>query len=558
VSTANGPAADEREMVAALGQLAEAVTVQRLDGRVAYANAAAVRLLGFATTEELIAADPAELTRRYLMLHPDGTQVRIDELPGRRVLAGEEAEPLLVRWLVKGTGDLRWSILKATALRDETGRVTAAVNIIEDVTPVREAELIQRLLAEVGEVLASSLDLGETLQRVARLAVPELADWCGVEVLDARGRPQQVGLAHIDPERVRFGHELRRRYPPDLRREEGIARVLRTGRTELVQDITDEVLQAAAADAEQLELWREVGFRSVLVVPLLAAGRVIGALSLVLSAEGRRFTPGDVRLAEELGRRAGTAVQQARLYAERSRIAHVLQASLLPPALPEVPGYATATLFRPAGEANEVGGDFYDVRRLEGDAVLVMVGDVTGKGETAAALTPRVRHTLATATALTGDLAAGLAHLNASLAREPVGTFCSVVASMLDGARVRVVAAGHPPPVLVRPGGAPSSLSVAGPLLGAREDARWAVLDLVLAPGEALVLYTDGVTDAVGRDERFGTARLLAALAGAPSTDPGVLVEHLARALREFEQGPQRDDVAVLVITRDGASREHC
>ncbi len=558
MSTANGPAADEREMVAALGQLAEAVTVQRLDGRVAYANAAAVRLLGFATTEELIAADPAELTRRYLMLHPDGTQVRIDELPGRRVLAGEEAEPLLVRWLVKGTGDLRWSILKATALRDETGRVTAAVNIIEDVTPVREAELIQRLLAEVGEVLASSLDLGETLQRVARLAVPELADWCGVEVLDARGRPQQVGLAHIDPERVRFGHELRRRYPPDLRREEGIARVLRTGRTELVQDITDEVLQAAAADAEQLELWREVGFRSVLVVPLLAAGRVIGALSLVLSAEGRRFTPGDVRLAEELGRRAGTAVQQARLYAERSRIAHVLQASLLPPALPEVPGYATATLFRPAGEANEVGGDFYDVRRLEGDAVLVMVGDVTGKGETAAALTPRVRHTLATATALTGDLAAGLAHLNASLAREPVGTFCSVVASMLDGARVRVVAAGHPPPVLVRPGGAPSSLSVAGPLLGAREDARWAVLDLVLAPGEALVLYTDGVTDAVGRDERFGTARLLAALAGAPSTDPGVLVEHLARALREFEQGPQRDDVAVLVITRDGASREHC
>ncbi len=553
MSAANGPAADEREMVAALGQLAEAVTVQRLDGRVAYANAAAVRLLGFATTEELIAADPAELTRRYLMLHPDGTQVRIDELPGRRVLAGEEAEPLLVRWLVKGTGDLRWSILKASALRDETGRVTAAVNIIEDVTPVREAELIQRLLAEVGEVLASSLDLGETLQRVARLAVPELADWCGVEVLDARGRPQQVGLAHIDPERVRFGHELRRRYPPDLRREEGIAGVLRTGRTELVQDITDEVLQAAAADAEQLELWREVGFRSVLVVPLLAAGRVIGALSLVLSEEGRRFTPADVRLAEELGRRAGTAVQQARLYAERSRIAHVLQASLLPPALPEVPGYATATLFRPAGEANEVGGDFYDVRRLEGDAVLVMVGDVTGKGETAAALTPRVRHTLATATALTGDLAAGLAHLNASLAREPVGTFCSVVASMLDGARVRVVAAGHPPPVLVRPGGAPTSLSVAGPLLGAREDARWAVLDLVLAPGEALVLYTDGVTDAVGRDERFGTARLLAALAGAPSTDPGVLVEDVARALRGFEQGPHRDDVALLAITRDPA-----
>jgi serine phosphatase RsbU (regulator of sigma subunit) len=161
-----------------------------------------------------------------------------------------------------------------------------------------------------------------------------------------------------------------------------------------------------------------------------------------------------------------------------------------------------------------------------------------------------VRHTLATATALTGDLGAGLGHLNASLVREPVGTFCSVVASILDGSRVRLATAGHPPPVLVRPGGAPAPLPVAGPLLGAREDARWPVLDLVLAPGDALVLYTDGVTDAGGRDARFGLPRLLEALAGAPSTDAAVLVDRIAGALRAFERGPQRDDLAVLAITR--------
>jgi len=538
-------------MAAALAGLAEAVTVQRQDGRIAYANAAAVRLLGFTTTAEVVGTEAAQLMDRYRILHPDGRTVTSDELPGRRVLRGEEAEPLLVRWLVKGTGDLRWSVLKATALHDDAGRVIAAVNIIEDVTPVREAELIQRLLAEVGEVLASSMDLEETLARVARLAVPELADWCSVEVLDARGAPQQLGLAHVDPELVRFGQELRQRYPPDLSREQGIGGVLRTGRTQLVEEITDELLQAAARDEEQLRLWRRIGFRSVLIVPLLAAGRVIGALSLVLTSDGRRFTPADVRLAEELGRRAGTAVHQARLYGERSRIAHVLQASLLPPALPEVPGFATATLFRPAGEANEVGGDFYDVRRLEDGRVLVMVGDVTGKGETAAALTPRVRHTLATATELTGDLAAGLGHLNASLAGEAVGTFCSVVASILEpSGHLRLATAGHPPPVLVRPGAAPAPLAVAGPLLGARADASWPVLDLVLAPGDALVLYTDGVTDAGGEGERFGRERFLAALAGAPPGDAAALVERLADALAAFERGPQRDDVAVLVIAR--------
>jgi PAS domain S-box-containing protein len=554
VSTAPEPlaplAADEREMAAALAQLAEAVTVQRPDGRVTYANEAALRLLGFASLQEILDADPAALAERSLAVHPDGSELLADELPGRRVLLGEEPEPLLLRWIAAETGEPRWSLVKATALRDEAGRIVAAVNVIEDVTQVREAELAQRLLAQAGEELASSLDYEETLQRVARLAVPELADWCGVDVLDARGVPQQVALAHVDPERVAVARELRARYPPDLRREEGIGGVLRTGRTQLFGDVTDELLAGAARDPDHLELLRRIGLSSVLIVPLVYAGRVIGTLSLVLSGRHRRFTAGDVALAEELGRRAGAAVHQARLFTERGRIAHVLQASLVPSALPPVPGWEMATLFRAAGEANEVGGDFYDVEPLD-DGALAMVGDVTGKGETAAALTPQVRHTLSTAVALTGDLASGLAHLNRALLREPVGTFCSVAAALLAGGRVRLAVAGHPPPVLVRPGEPPVVLEAEGPLLGAREDAAWPVEELALAPGEALVLYTDGVTDAVGEAGRFGRERLLAALEG-PDTAAEALVARLADALAAFERAPQRDDIAVLALTRRG------
>jgi hypothetical protein len=331
------PASVQPLLTEALAQLAEAVTVHDPTGRLLYVNDAAVRLMELGSSQELLDAEPGALVAGARVFHPDGRPVALEELPGRRVLAGEEPEPLLVRSFTRGD-ELRWSVIKARALRDEQGRPVAAVNVIEDVTDVKQAELSQRLLAEAAEVLSSSMDHRRTLEHVAALAVPHLADWCGVDVRDERGSIEQVAVAHADPDQVRWGRELRRRYPLDPEADNGVPRVLRTGESQLVQHIPDELLAASAVDPEHLALLRQVGMRSVLIVPLRAGTRVTGALTLVLTEAARRFTPSDVALAEELGRRAGAAVENARLFTERGRIAEVLQASLLPELLPDLPG----------------------------------------------------------------------------------------------------------------------------------------------------------------------------------------------------------------------------
>jgi serine phosphatase RsbU (regulator of sigma subunit) len=308
-----------------------------------------------------------------------------------------------------------------------------------------------------------------------------------------------------------------------------------------------------AEDADHLEILREIGFRSVLIVPLRAAGRVTGALSLVLTGDGRRFTSSDVTLAEELGRRAGAAVENARLFTEVGRIAELLQASLLPDMLPPLPGWETATLFRAAGDLNLVGGDFYDAMATD-QGMLVCVGDVAGKGAPAAALTGRVRHAFTSAVALGIGLPRALAHVNDLLLARPRRSMCTVAAALLreDGAgpHALLCLAGHPPPVVVRASGETFFAPGCGTVLGAVTDIQTAPARVDLAPGDALVLYTDGVTDAVGEVERFGFDRLLACLRDAGTTSPEGLVAALDGALARFERGSQRDDVAVLAVRR--------
>jgi PAS domain S-box-containing protein len=548
----------ERQLAAALGTLAEAVTVQSADGRLRFANRAALEMLGFATVEEFVAADPATLLARYRQYRPDGTPMPADELPGRRVLQGETAEAKLVRWVDVTAGELRWSLIKATPLLDDDGTLVGAVNVIEDVTEAADADVARRVLDESARTLASSLDYEQTLQHVARLAVPTLADWCGVDVVDGRGEIQQVAVAHLDPEQVRIAREFRRRYPVSVSDPGGVAAVIRDGTTNLVQDVTDEMLVAAARDEEHLELLRRLGLRSGLIVPLEVTGRVIGALTLVLSDQARRFTPGDVALAEELGRRAGAAVHNARLYTERGEIAHVLQASMLPRELPQLPGWRTALRHRAAGDANEVGGDLYDIQAVGDGRWLVLVGDVIGKGAGAAALTPRVRHTIATATALTGDPRDGMTLLDRTLGAEPEPErfLCTAASVVLEegvagAARARIVCAGHPAPLLVHAGKV-RSVGGAGRMLGLPEsEAGRAHEDVDLQPGDVLLLFTDGVTEAADGEHRFGLDRLYAALeAAGPGAGAQELVDAVRDALVAFADGGLQDDAVVLALER--------
>src|SRR4051794_31083776 len=544
----------ERRFRAIVDGMFDGVTVRAADGRLVYANDAAIDLLRVDSRDDVRDKQPDEMLAMFEAYDEAGRPVMLDQLPGVRAWnLDHDPEPMIVRNVVRATGEQRWLLSKAISIRDADGRPIYVVNFTEDVTAVKRAELAQRVLAEAGRVLVSSLDYAETLQQVAMLAVPDLADWCGVDMPGRGGLIEPVAIGHVDADRVAIARELRSRYPVRMDEPDGLAAVMRGDAPHyLVDETPDEALVAFAADERHLELMRGVGFNSIMVVPMVGRLGIVGTLTFV-SALPRRFDADDLELAIELGRRAGIAVENARLYSERADIAHTLQIALVPDPVPLAPGWDVAALYRPAGETTEAGGDFYDMVRTD-DGWLVVMGDVAGKGALAASLTALARYTLRTAAMLTGDPAAALAALNMGLMRRGDVAYCTAALVALedgdgDGARARVLSAGHPLPVLVRDGAA-VELGRSGPLLGALEAADWPAEEVVLGPGDRLVLYTDGVTDARGECDRFGDARLLELLSSVDGAPPAELVRRIDGALRGFQAGPQRDDTALLAVGR--------
>ena len=303
-----------RRLERILGALSEAVTVNDASNRMVFANEAAARLLGAESVEEVLATSGPELADRFSITLEDGTPVGLEDLPSSRVLAGEVAPSLLTRSVHRPSGRVFWLLTKATLIDDDE---RLAVNIIEDVTEAKEAELRQRFLAEAGAVLASSLDFERTLDHVARLAVPSLADGCAVDLLNEDGGLDRVVLAHVDPEKEAAGRELQRRYPPDLDRDVGISAVLRTGEPLLAPVITDAMIDASIPDPEHARLLREVGMRSLVVVPLRVHDRTLGALTLMAAESGRTFHEADAAFAGDLALRVAMAVENARRYTAR-------------------------------------------------------------------------------------------------------------------------------------------------------------------------------------------------------------------------------------------------
>ncbi|HET7296014.1 MAG TPA: GAF domain-containing SpoIIE family protein phosphatase, partial [Gemmatimonadales bacterium] len=393
----------------------------------------------------------------------------------------------------------------------------------------------------------------QTLRNVAGLAVPRIADWCAVDLLDERGAREPVAVAHSDPTKIEMAERLRE-FEGELDPSQGLGRVIRSGESQLYSEIPDELLVAAATTPEHLELLRAVGMRAVLIVPLRVQARTIGALTLVQTESGRSFNEEDVAFAEQLAARAALAVEHARLYRERSQLAHTLQRSLLPDALPAVPGWEVAALYRPAGEDSEVGGDFYDVWPV-GEDWLVLIGDVTGKGVGAATLTSLVRHTANTASEFDARPARVLARVDAALQRRPSLALCTALCMRLSDDMVTVAAAGHPLPLRLTPGGGIREVGGHGLLLGAQVGARRTEHAVRMRPGESLVVFTDGVTDALGAEgERYGGERLRARLAEIRDEPPLVVLQRIIDGLESFQVGPQADDTAILVARYTGVA----
>jgi PAS domain S-box-containing protein len=537
----------ERRLEAVVNALGEAITIRGPDDHLIYANRAALERLGLQTIDELRAADPRELMGVYVPVDEHGHDLTMDDLPSVRLLRGEDPEPLTLRSLNPRTGEESWALLKATAVRGPDGEIEAAVTIIEDVTVSKRLQLRSEFLARAAQVLASSLDYQETLRNVAGLAVPQIADWCAVDLFDEDGDREQVAVAHADPDKLEMAEQLRAYQPERLDPEQGIGRVYTTGEPVMYTAIPDELLVEAAVDDQHLRLLRAVGMRSILIVPLSVRGRTIGALTMVSAESGRAFDEGDLEFAGQIAGRAAIAVENARLYSERSQVARTLQNSLLPEALPQLPGWEIAALYRPAGQESEVGGDFYDFWEV-GEDWLMMIGDVTGKGVRAATVTSLVRHSAQTASEFDPRPTEVLGRINAALRRRPSLSVCTALCLRIAGTQATVASGGHP--LLWRLGaGGVVEVGRHGTLLGAFANASWPEDSFQLVPGETLVAITDGVTDTLGEhDERFGAPRLKELLGDLRKESPMAIRERLIAALEDFQVGAQVDDTAMVVM----------
>jgi PAS domain S-box-containing protein len=409
------------------------------------------------------------------------------------------------------------------------------VGFMRDITAPREAEDERRrlaaraeaerrrmaFLAQAGLRMAASLDYATALGDVARAAVPEIADLCAVTVLEHGVRP--LVLVHADPERERLARAMVDRDPEAAF---GVGRVVRSGASELASD------------------------RSSLTVPIRASGRTYGAIALSFDASGRRFGEDDLVVATALAARAGLHIENARLYSEQAHVAETLQQSLLPAALPAIPGLELAGRYRAA--AGEVGGDFYDVFACEPGVWAAVIGDVSGKGPEAAALTALARHTLYATAIADPSPARNLERLDEAMRRRSDGpAFCTVVfARLCPGAEhtmLTLASGGHPPPLVLRADGTAEWVDVPGTLVGILGDAGFEERDLELRPGDLLLLYTDGAVELRRRDRTFGDRQLeqlARAHAGRPVDE---LVEALARRVDELRRGAT-DDVALLAL----------
>ncbi|HWX88424.1 MAG TPA: GAF domain-containing SpoIIE family protein phosphatase, partial [Solirubrobacteraceae bacterium] len=430
-------------------------------------------------------------------------------------------------------------------------RAALAIDNARLFSELRRTQLAESFMSEASRVLASSMDYADTLKRVTRLVVPQIADWCAIDLVGEQKEIERVAVHHSDPAQVELAMRLDRDYRPTLDEPLGVPEVIRTGTSRIYTDIPAEALAAYAHDNHHLELLSLVGATAVIIVPMIGAAGPIGAITLVSSESSHKLSQADLALAERLARRAGTAVENARLYTERSRIAHTLQQALLPETLPEVPGAEIQARYCAAGELNEVGGDFYDVLDYGAERWLLMIGDVCGKGPRAAGVTALARHTLRAA-AISGQTSAQMLDtLHQALRRQPPGadlcTVCLVTMERTaERARMKIALAGHPPPLLIDADGVARPIGRPGTLLGMLDAPEFSETGAELQPGETLLLYTDGVPEAGRSEAQLGEDGLIELCRRMPELGLGNLLEYIEHVALKHAAGSLRDDLALL------------
>jgi phosphoserine phosphatase RsbU/P len=405
-----------------------------------------------------------------------------------------------------------------------------------DADLLRDADLRRRgwltFLAEASELLAQSLDVELTLALVPQIVVPRLGQWCAVHSRDADGALRLAALGHTDEDAL-----------PRLRLL--LSDEAESGVRKRLAEILDQDGTVALTTPEGV------------AVPLSARGNVLGTLSVGRHAD-RMHSPDDIAVIEDVARRASLAIDNARAHGERTQIAQDLQRALLPSALPVAFGLEFGAEYVPASTGSEVGGDFYDVVQIRRNRWLVSIGDVCGKGTQAAAVTGVVRDVVRALVRDNRSLPRTLQALNRTLLGEDdPNRYCTVATAIvtrpevLDGRPVldvQLCLAGHDRPIMLRPDGTTLPVGEYGTAVGLLENIDVAEVRVTLRPGEALVFFTDGVTERRHGREQYGVRRLrreLRSLVGHPAR---VMAARVRSAVLAFSPEPPRDDIAVLVL----------
>jgi PAS domain S-box-containing protein len=528
----------------------DAVMSKDLDGIVTTWNPAAARLYGY-TAEEAIGRHVSFIVPPD---HKDEEKVILD-----RVKRGERLDTYETERIRADGARISVSLTVSPIRSPMRGLIGASV-VARDITGEVRRRRAQEFLVAASRLLDTSLDPGETARTIVNTAVPELAELCLIDFRRPDGWYGDSIVAGANPEMAARLETIRRASPLDPSGEHPVAQVLRLNQPMIWRDLkAPDVVDKVSQNSDHLQLMREAGYNSAAVVPLVARGRVLGALSFLHAHGDLRYDPGDLDFLSELGERAALALDNARLYRERDRVAKSLQRGLRPPRPAEVPGLDISVVFEAAGEGIEVGGDLYDVLPTA-NGCWILVGDVAGKGSAAASISVALRHSVRGLTREITDPGEVLRRVNELLLTgESLNDFATAMLACLHrdesgGWQITLASAGHPPAVLTTDAG--PELLGGGTVLGAWEEANVECHKRTLAPTATVALCTDGWLEAGPITTHQGPetfAEMTQALAGLELDE---LTENLRADAVTRSSGTLRDDLVVLAVRPRAATAE--
>ncbi len=488
------------------------------------------------------------LEQRQDLVHPA-------DMPAVVQALRDQAAEVELRLRRAGEQTYRWHLMRWRRVAAPDGTPLYRVGTLIDIDERHAAEEEQAFLSRAGSAINASLDLEQTVRAVARHAVPMLADWCEVDLVERQGVVTRA-FAHRDAsiqERVRgLVGRLHERSPSQA--YERIEEAVRAGKAVVSLRVDSAMADAVVTDPKARELYGVAGFASSIILPLAARGRTIGALGVVRSDPQRPYTARDVRMAEEFARRASLAIDNALIFGREHRVAEAMQAASLPKRLPKLPTVEMHAMYVPGRADASIGGDWYDAFRLRDGRLVISIGDVSGSGVDAAVTMSNMRQIVRGTAQVHADPVLMLNAADRALRIEDTDRFVTAFVAVIDPIRRSIVYAnaGHPPPYVRDAAGNLTKLEFEGLPLGLRNRSVARPGCLTVEEDSILIFYTDGLIES--------THNIVAGIRALESVlrMPGFAVaSNPAKFVRaNMLAGPARDDVAILTLKILASVRE--